>query len=282
MKTATLLWQAITSVHVGTGQDGSGIIDLPVAREASTNHPTLPASGLKGVIKDEKAAGSASGQDMILLFGDPSSAGDLIFHDAHVLAVPVPSMWGTFALVSCPLVLARLKRDLRLQGFDVTGLTVPNVDAETAVAPLTSVLLGDQGTVLIDDFIVPTTQQDLTGLITYLAGTVEDVQKTMERRLLVLPDDVFAFLVRYRLPITPHVRINDETGTVDRGALWYEEVIPEETLLTSFVAGATFDPTAVLGDVSLLQVGGHRSVGRGLVQLHVRASLDDSPSGKAS
>lgn len=280
MKTAHLLWQAITPVHVGTGQDGSGIIDLPVAREASTNYPILPASGLKGVIRDETAAGSASDQAMIRLFGDASSAGDLIFHDARVLAVPVPSMWGTFALVTCPLVLARLKRDLSLQGFDVAGLSVPSVDAETAVAPQTSVLLGNQGTVLIDDFIVPAAKQDLARLISYLASSNGDLERNLQRHLLVLPDDVFAFLVRFRLPITPHVRIDDETGTVAPGALWYEEVIPEETLLASFVAGATSDPSKVLGDMSLLQVGGHRSVGRGLVQLHVRASLDDSQGGK--
>lgn len=269
MKTTHVLWQAITQVHVGTGQDGSGIIDLPVARESSTGYPTLPASGLKGVLRNEGKAGEHTD----VLFGTPAQAGDLVFHDAKVLALPVPSLWGTFALVTCPMVLNRLKRDLALLGFDVDGFVAPTLSGDSGLVPDSNLISrGDR--VLMDDFILPVVAQDLSGLISYLAEADEDIADTLRERLCVVPDDVFSFLARYRLPVTPHVRIDEVTGVVAPRALWYEESIAEETLLTSFLTGTACDPALALESQSLLQVGGHRTVGRGLVKLTVRGARE--------
>ncbi len=269
MNTAHVVWQAITPIHVGTGQDGSGIIDLPVAREASTGYPTLPASGLKGVIKD--AHGASGGAMGPTLFGTVDVAGDLVFHDARLLALPVPSLWGTFALVTCPLVLRRLERDLDLQGFSTDSLDVPELAADRGAVPEGS-WVGRDGQVLIDDFILEVEERTMAGLVGFLGKGSPEVEDALKVRLCVVPDDVFSFLVRYRLPISPHVRISEETGTVERGALWYEEVIPEETLLTSFVAGSKTPASDALQGMSVIQVGGHRTVGRGLVRLYVRES----------
>lgn len=277
MKTAHVLWQAVTPVHVGTGQDGSGIIDLPVAREASTGYPTLPASGLKGVIRNEAEASDPD--NVIRLFGDTKMAGDFVFHDARLLALPVRSIWGTFALVTCPLVLRRLKRDLALMGFEHGGLDVPTLPNEQGIVPLGSVN-EREGRILIDDFIIQVTKKDVSGSISYLAKADPAILDNLTERLVIVPDDVFAFLARYRLPVFPHVKIDESTGTVARGALWYEEVIPEEALLTSFVTGSTDDPQTALGRQTLLQVGGHRSVGRGLVTLCVRATLGETAAAK--
>ena len=40
---------AETSIHPGAGQS-SGIIDLPVAREAATDYPFVPGSSVKGAL----------------------------------------------------------------------------------------------------------------------------------------------------------------------------------------------------------------------------------------
>lgn len=42
---------AETSLHPGTGQV-SGTVDLPVAREKTTNYPVIVGSSLKGALKD--------------------------------------------------------------------------------------------------------------------------------------------------------------------------------------------------------------------------------------
>ncbi|WP_298819062.1 RAMP superfamily CRISPR-associated protein [Chloroflexus sp.] len=43
---------ALSPLHAGTGQ-GSGVIDLPIAREKATGIPYLPGSSVKGVLRDK-------------------------------------------------------------------------------------------------------------------------------------------------------------------------------------------------------------------------------------
>ena len=66
MRAAILGLLAETSIHPGAGRS-MGVVDLPVAREASTHYPVLVGSSLKGALKD-KAAGTAP-QDLSERFG---------------------------------------------------------------------------------------------------------------------------------------------------------------------------------------------------------------------
>ena len=140
MKKAILLWQAITPLHPGTGQESASTVDLPVAREGGTLYPMIPASTIKGVFRDGvglrdgddessdagvKAARSRFGYaDRTTKAGKTQSGvGELTFTDARLLGLPVPSFKGTFAVVTAPLVLQRLSRDRELLGFP--ALTIP-------------------------------------------------------------------------------------------------------------------------------------------------------------
>ena len=42
----------LTPTHCGTGQ-AAGAVDLPIAREAHTGLPLIPASSLKGIARDD-------------------------------------------------------------------------------------------------------------------------------------------------------------------------------------------------------------------------------------
>ena len=44
----------LNSTHYGTGQT-TGAVDLPIARDAATGLPVLPATGSKGVLRDYAA-----------------------------------------------------------------------------------------------------------------------------------------------------------------------------------------------------------------------------------
>jgi hypothetical protein len=46
-----ILLHALTPLHVGTGQAVANV-DLPIAREKATGFPIVPASALKGVLRD--------------------------------------------------------------------------------------------------------------------------------------------------------------------------------------------------------------------------------------
>src|SRR5687768_9047061 len=117
MTTLLTLIHALTPLHAGTGQ-AVGAIDLPIARERPTGIPLLPGSSLKGALR-------ARTQDpawKTAIFGPDTPnasdhAGAVQFSDAHLLLLPVRSLWGTFAWVTSPYLLQRFSRDLREAGI---------------------------------------------------------------------------------------------------------------------------------------------------------------------
>ena len=96
----------------------------------------------------------------------------------------------------------------------------------------------------------------------------------------ILSDDDFGFLAETATEVRARIRIDDTTGTVQRGALWYEENLPAETVLWGLIGvGQTRAKgdhrhskdmqTAFVqsvGAVATLQLGGKASVGRGLAR----------------
>ena len=122
--TALLGIYTLTPTHFGTGQT-IGAIDLPIARDASTDFPVLPATGLKGVIRDYLGVANVEKKLLDNLFGksleesneaNALEAGRLAFTEARLVAYPVRSLNRPFLHVSCRLILERLARDLRALG----------------------------------------------------------------------------------------------------------------------------------------------------------------------
>ncbi len=91
---------------------------------------------------------------------------------------------------------------------------------------------------------------------------------------------MLGFLADTATEIRSRIRIDDEKRTVIKGALWYEENLPAESLLFGILGvdrphddsglsdtGAAF--TEHLSSDSLIQIGGKATVGRGLVRFLV-------------
>ncbi len=107
-----------TPVHVGAGES-TGFVDLPVAREAATDYPVIPGSGLKGALRDLAHSRGWDEPKRKAIFGSPDAAGELLISDARVLLLPVRSLHGAFRWVTCPHLLERLERDTRRAGQPV-------------------------------------------------------------------------------------------------------------------------------------------------------------------
>lgn len=293
---AALTWQAITPLHPGTSQVSASDIDLPVAREGGTNLPMVPASSIKGVFRDGVGLEpDADKEDSAVkkarrLYGHAddnktgavgeaiASAGDLTFTDARLLALAVPSFWGTFALVTCPLVLERLNRDRELLGLTGLGkIPTParsNGNRLEAYVADGSVLhepgQGQKLTFLQDlDFAIRV-HDFLDGLPQRIPSPINYANRadSINKRLLLVHDDVFAHLCRTSLEVSAHVRLEPQTKTVQNGGLWFEETIPAESLLSSFVFGSDPAGKAAVKAEKLRRLGGKSTVGRGLLQLH--------------
>ncbi|MCL2482931.1 MAG: type III-B CRISPR module RAMP protein Cmr4 [Propionibacteriaceae bacterium] len=273
MKTANLLWKAITPVHAGTGQNNSGYIDSPTAREAGTRYPYIPASSVKGAFRDGADLdlphpSSASSPvtptqaQQRFGYGDALGAmGDLTFTDARILCLPVPSFAGTYALVTCPLVLDRLVRDRRLLGIDT--LPCPAAPAMDEAVICGSCLVINGKVVLNDVDLTPHDNPGLQEFWKTLTG--QDAE-----RLCLVNDQVFAFFCDTALEISAHIRLQPDQKTVTEGGLWYQESLPAETLMTSFILSRSND-LSIVDELPWLQLGGRSTTGQGMMILETVA-----------
>jgi CRISPR-associated protein Cmr4 len=280
MVTRLLFVHAQSPLHPGTGQS-VGAIDLAIARERATGLPYLPGSTLKGVLRDRLR----QHQDVVSIFGPTTEnasdhAGAVQFADARLLLFPVRSLAGTFAYVTSGYLLQRLARDAREAGLAAfSPLSAVSLD-QCLVAPETSLAINDR--VVFEDLdFKHEKSQAVKGLAAALAECIRpkdsDWARSLERRLCVVHDDVLSYLVEHATEVTARIRLDEATKTVARGALWYEEALPAETVLVSLMlvtppAKVKLDPkqaAATVGEAlkTLVQLGGNATVGRGLCRL---------------
>jgi CRISPR-associated protein Cmr4 len=237
-----------TPLHVGAGTS-VGAIDQPIIRERHTGFPVIPASSLKGTFADEwnervmVARKAPNGQDEQVmsiqrsadgkwLFGETdankAAAGALQFTEARLLAFPVRSAKGSFAWITCPLILRRAIRD-GVISTDVTDLPNPS-DEQACFTANGPVALGDK--VVLEEYTFTRTGNDEAGRIGQaLAELLTDpVWAEVANRLVILSDGMMSFFARNACEVAQHIRIDDETGTVAGGALYNQENVPSETL----------------------------------------------------
>jgi|SRR5579875_505161 CRISPR-associated protein Cmr4 len=283
---------ALSALHAGTGQ-GSGTIDLPIAREKATGLPYLPGSSLKGTLrthcaeeKRKEIFGSENAE------GGFANAGMIQISDQRLLLLPVRSLAGTFAWVTSPYVLRRLKRDLAELniGQQVPGIPQIAPDSEEAW-----VVEGEDRCALIaapENRSLYLEELDLTaqpdprvtrwaewlGSLIFPDGSDKDWQRVLLGRLCIVHDDILSFLLKTGTEVTARIRLEEQSKTVIPGALWYEEALPAETILSGLALttpelrktpGIDIDNELKEIVKRPLQLGGKSTVGRGLCRVHL-------------
>jgi CRISPR-associated protein Cmr4 len=279
---------------MGTGAS-TGAIDLPHSREASTGLPNAPGSGIKGVLRDELRYSKDLNGKHKRLFGaawddvTDRDQGALLFSDALLLCLPVPSYGGGFAWVTSPTVLSRHERESKACGLASLG-GLPKLADETAACAPASPLLVEQAIFLHDVKLTRDEQADAQaksfaeGIANRVFASPDERQAFIER-FLIVPDDVLDYLARVAMDIRTRISVEDSTKTVRRGGLWTEENLPSETLLWGSLAADTLTDSEqnqlnakdameafrkACGGRRRLQLGGKATVGRGLVILSLQ------------
>jgi CRISPR-associated protein Cmr4 len=285
--------QTITPLHVGAGR-GVGFIDMPILREKVTNWPLVPGSALKGVMRDYfdilKEDKKIKPELLNAAFGkqsddsnsdDTSNAGSLILTDAHIVCLPVRSLYGTFAYTTCPLVLEKLKRDLVAAGYG-NFPRVPKPGDKEALHEPNSKLISESKKIFFEDLDFDAKEDKEAEKWAELLGNLlfqsDLVWKGLFReRFAIISDDCFNFLTDTGTEVAAHIKIEDKTKIVAKGMLWYEEALPTEAIMAGIawcdrVFGKnginkkeildTFCPASGLD----LQIGGKATVGKGRVR----------------
>ncbi|MCL6622790.1 MAG: type III-B CRISPR module RAMP protein Cmr4 [Syntrophobacterales bacterium] len=286
---------AITPLHAGSGQ-AIGAVDLPIQRERHTRWPMVQASGVKGAFRDwfqryylsngptvpekekqceqvtERVFGQAEEGE-----GKKGQAGAVAFTDARILAFPVRSQVAPFVWVTCPAVLARLRRDLALGEFslEIPDLAPQGQDGFLCVA-------GNINTpVVLEDLAVSPETGPSPEAIKELKKTFATLTGGQVTRLLLISDANFKFLVENATEIQPQIAIDFDTGATKEGSLRYQELLPSDSVLYCLVFYAPerikgnngLDPRVIRNCLtaaisSHLQLGGDLTLGRGLMEVH--------------
>lgn len=292
---AMLFLHAQTALHPGSGT-ALGAVDLPVQRERHTQWPTIPGSAVKGVLRDAYRAnvggpGAEADKDdrVVRLFGPPTAeadkhAGALAFTDCRILAFPVRSLRGVFAWATCPGLLQRLQRDAAMVGHP-PAWAIPAVAENEAACAGDELIVGDDKLVL-EEFEFTKTQDaaEIAAWVAQHAVSDEPTQQRIKSHLVVLNDNDFTHFVRYATEVAARIRLDYEAKTVAKGALFYQEFLPAETIFYSVViasASRKADDTATAGEVladlqaavpPLLQFGGDETTGKGFCAVQFSAN----------
>lgn len=267
-----------TILHCGSGQS-VGIVDQPIARERASYLPIVPGSTVRGVLKAHISLKESDLSQSLFGYdkqdGEPSFAGALSITDAHLLLLPVRTVYGILAYATCPFILQRYKKDQKLD------VKVPTPANDQALYPKGNPNHQDNLMVLEDLDLKAQeceyTQQWAENIAQTLYAKDRPDYSDMSKRIIVLPDTVFSFLAETATEIRTRIRINQETGVVDNGALWTEESLPAESVLWGVFSvdeprlnDKNGDKRPRFNDIinnkPVLQMGGNMGTGNGLVQ----------------
>lgn len=276
---------AVTPCHAGSGS-ALGVVDLPIQRERHTNWPMIQASGVKGAFRanfdrfknniSEESRGEINEFKKLTdsVFGTSEGtgyAGSLSIGDARILAFPMRSSAAPFVWITCPAVLKRFQKDLKianLKDFDASNYSVKDNEAIN----LGSEVLKDS--ILIEEYEVKVTKTEA------LPDSIKDYFKEATRLLLV-SDEVFNYGVSNCTQIMAQIKIDSKTGTTADGSLRYQEELPSDTIMYTVIHwGDTKNSTEEKLKAEIIkkfitkeviaqhiQIAGDETCGRGVFQL---------------
>jgi len=285
MTTRLTLIHAMSPLHAGTGQS-VGAIDLPIARERPTGVPLIPGSSIKGALR----ARSKDAQMTRDVFGPDTAAssehsGSVQLSDAHLLLLPVRSVRGTFAWVTSQYLMRRFAREAREAAFQLA--TLPGSPGETGCCVLNDTLpisAGQGRKVVLEDLdftVEPAHEARLRAFATALgeilfpqgSADFQDWRNSLTGRICLIHDDMMSFLLDTATEVNAHIRLDSDTKTVQRGALWYQESLPVESVLAGIVVAADVNATNGRSKRTATELLDHvASLTKGLVQLGGKAT----------
>ncbi|MDP8241001.1 MAG: type III-B CRISPR module RAMP protein Cmr4 [Candidatus Hatepunaea meridiana] len=260
-------------LHAGVGQT-IGMVDLPIEREKHTNYPCVYATGLKGALRAHcKQKRGWSEEEVKKIFGDEDAsagAGGAIFTDLKILLFPVRASEGTFKWVTCEMVLERFKRDLKIAYGQ--ECTLPNIrylkNIEIMQNPEN---LNPSNHLLLEDFIFEKNNEAINREKYFLIPEI-----TLER-VYRINDDIFDYLVNHATQIIAHNILNEKKISKN---LWYEETLPTDTIMYSFVKPSIASNEEQLKGFDnklngeIVQIGGGETVGHGITKLYLLKNHD--------
>jgi len=304
-KTAKIMFvYTETSLHCGSGT-GTGVIDLPIQREKYTDYPVCQASGIKGVVREwfdnkygenDRRNRYTFGPDFNRKEGEGRHAGAATFTDARLLLFPVRSLNEVFAFTTSRFALSRLKRDMEMSQVKADW-SVPSGAEDKIIGAKDNKIADSNNKIVLEEYTFDFQSADgVNAIADWIASNAipqgdeyEFWRKKVKTDLLILPENAFRDFVKHSTEVQARIRINNKTKTVDRGALFYEEALPGDSLLYSVLMAHdpacdeekrpeglknSSDVMKFLVELhgKRIQFGGDATIGRGIVNVNILGS----------
>lgn len=302
-----LLIKTITNLHVGTGK-GSEVVDLPIQRD-NYGFPTIYSSSLKGAIKSYIyfKEGKSIAE---LLFGPDESgefASTVALTDAYLLAFPARSLRGVYCYLTCPLLLRRFKEYADMVKYELDDEIKKLIEeGKTNVCDQSdaiSIKSDNKEKIIINEELI---------LENLAKKNLSNLTKTLglDKELIIIEDDDALQQVERSLIRLTRVKLNRSSKTVESGP-WTEEYVPPKTVFFTTVFYSK-PPTPLLNkmdknvllkhlqiediknieaatiknylnkNLKYLIIGGHETIGSGIVELKVLSKKDEHTKEKST
>jgi len=266
---------ALTNIHVGSGETSFNIIDKLVQRDVITNFPTIHSSSMKGALREyfeEEALLTPSidravfvrnifGSEVKALSNSSFTPGSYRFFSADLLSIPARSSVFPYHRIVSPEHLELIKSRLNTFGitiFDEALNWLKNkkdtLEGSTKVLDEKALVFDHAGAV-IEEYDT----HQITGLTRVDETRKLECEKLLGSPIALVNNDWFQDLTD-NLPVIARNQL--ENGLSEN--LWYEQVVPRETrFLTVISTPNGLDANFELG-TQPIQIGANASIGYGL------------------
>lgn len=290
-----LLLRALTPIHAGAGRGMAEHVDLPVQRD-EFGFPCIWASSLKGALRGTFTRLGMKDDVIRRIFGpEPlrgyEGSGLASFLDARLLLMPTRSLRGVWTYVTSPHMLYYLVTYLEGLGEGKKAASLTNAlrdistkekgKLEKPVISKEELLIKDQ-LLMLNEVEIPNCEVSETLPDVLFKDILQDalLNHIKVRGVIVVNDDLALNLVERSMMIQYRVRLRYDTKTVESGALWSEEYIPQETILVSGIIykGLMNDDHAHkvykqfisrLKHIKYVWLGGKETIGKGLLRMYI-------------
>jgi CRISPR-associated protein Cmr4 len=233
---------SLDPVHIGAGGYRLGRVDNTIVREPATDVPKIPGTSLAGAIReyatiylqendekcknqnDEQAKRKCAEEKAKEYFGDEKRQGMLRFYDAQILFFPVSSIKGTVWITTKDLIKywlgdiknsdgkqIKIPRDIEDKAYIIEW----DNDEKPDELNLAWFLLEVKSLSNDDNSEIITLPSELKGSV---------------KKIVVVSDRLFSYIVNDNLEVRTSVKIDSATGTAAEGALFTYEAIPRGTV----------------------------------------------------
>lgn len=244
------LIMAETPIHAGAAP-ATQFVDIPIQRDVVTGFPLIKGSELKGAFAQKlfyTLGVSEKNYDLAksMVFGSSpgergGGAGSFNVLDAHILLLPVPSLYGVHAFVTCPFMLNKFAK--RVKGLAPKLAEVANslasaqpADGRVAVIEENSELVGKQELLYLHPLVwfKPKRDEAVNDFAERIQQLVKSTPLEVCKHVAVLSDDAASYVLDHALLVQPRVRLDYEKKSVKEGP-WREEALPRHTILNTSI-----------------------------------------------